>query len=122
MAPLADPLAALGLGYTAAPLDDLVALATIRRWSPTQLLEHPLEREQQERTRRSLERRLARARIGRFTPMSDFDWAWPTRIDRDAVEAALRLELRSGAVAQVVCWGLLPSGMLRHPLFPSGRE
>jgi len=97
MAPLADQLAALGLRYTAAHLDDLVALATKRRWSPTQLLEHLIEREQQERTRRSLERRLARALIGRFTPMSDFDWAWPTRIDRNAVEATLRLDFLADA-------------------------
>jgi DNA replication protein DnaC len=92
MAPLPDQLATLGLRYTAAHLDDVVALATKRRWSPTQLLEHLVESEQQERTRRSLERRLARSRIGRFTPMSDFDWAWPKRIDRAAVEAALRLD------------------------------
>ncbi len=91
MMTLADQLTALGLRDTAAHLDDLVALATKRRWSPTQLLEHLVESEQQERTRRSLERRLARSRLGRFTPMSDFDWAWPKRIDRAAVEAALRL-------------------------------
>lgn len=97
MAPLGDQLAALGLRYTAAHLDDVVALATKRRWSSTQLLEHLVEREQQERTRRSLERRLARARIGRFTPMSEFDWAWPTRIDRPAVEAALRLDFLADA-------------------------
>ncbi len=87
MAPLADQLATLGLRYTAAHLDDVVALATKRRWSTTQLLEHLAESEQQERTRHSLERRLARSRIGRFAPMSDFDWAWPKRIDRAAVEA-----------------------------------
>jgi DNA replication protein DnaC len=92
MAPLADQLAALGLRYTAAHLDDVVALATKRRWSTTQLLEHLVESEQQERTRRSLERRLARSRLGRFIPMSDFDGAWPKRIDRAAVEATLRLD------------------------------
>jgi hypothetical protein len=87
MAPLPDALTLLGLHHTAAHLDDLVALATKRRWSPTQLLEHLVEVEQQERARRSLERRLVRSRIGRFTPMGAFDWAWPTRIDRAAVEA-----------------------------------
>ena len=92
MAALADQLAALGLRYTAAHLDDVVALATKRRWGPTQLLEHLADTEQHERTRRSLERRLARSRVGRFTPMSEFDWAWPKRIDRAAVEAALRLD------------------------------
>jgi DNA replication protein DnaC len=92
MTPLTDTLKALGLHHTAAHLDDLVALATKRRWSPVQLLEHLVATEQHERTRRSLERRLARARIGRFTPMTDFDWAWPTRSDRAAVEAAVRLD------------------------------
>src|SRR6266542_4553172 len=97
MATLAEHLAALGLRYTAAHLDDVIALATKRRWSPTQLLEHLVESEQQERTRRSLERRLARSRLGRFTPMSDFDWAWPKRLDRGAVDAALRLEFLAEA-------------------------
>jgi DNA replication protein DnaC len=97
MSPLPETLKTLGLHHTAAHLDDLVAQATKRRWSPTQLLEHLAEAEQQERMRRSLERRLARSKIGRFTPMSDFDWAWPTRIDRPAVEAALRLDFLAAA-------------------------
>jgi len=97
MTPLAEQLAALGLRATAATLDDVVALATKRRWSPQQLLEHLATTEHQERTRRSLERRLARARIGRFTPMADFDWGWPKRIDRPAVDAALRLDFLADA-------------------------
>jgi DNA replication protein DnaC len=97
MAPLAEQLATLGLRYTAAHLDDVVALATKRRWSATQLLEHLADTEHQARTRRSLERRLARSRVGRFTPMSEFDWAWPKRIDRAAVEAALRLDFLADA-------------------------
>jgi DNA replication protein DnaC len=108
MAPLAEQLAALGLRDTAAQLDDIVALATKRRWSPTQLLEHLVQSEQQERTRRSLERRLARSRLGRFTPMSDFDWAWPKRIERALVEATLRLDFLAEArnVVLVAAQGL----------------
>jgi len=108
MAPLTEQLAALGLRYTAAHFDDVVALATKRRWSVTQLLEHLVETEHQERTRRSLERRLARSRLGRFTPMSDFDWAWPKRLDRAAVEAALRLDFLADArnVVLVAAQGL----------------
>jgi DNA replication protein DnaC len=108
MAPLAEQLAALGLRYTAAHLDDVLALATKRRWSLTQLLEHLAETEHQERTRCSLERRLARSRIGRFTPMSDFDWAWPKRIDRAAVEAVLGLDFLANArnVVLVAAQGL----------------
>jgi DNA replication protein DnaC len=92
MSLLPESLKTLGLHHAAAHLDDLVALATKRRFSPTQLLEHLAEAELQERTRRSLERRLARAKIGRFTPMSEFDWAWPTQVDRPAIDAALHLD------------------------------
>jgi DNA replication protein DnaC len=94
---LAEHLASLGLRYTAAHLDDVIALATKRRWSTIQLLEHLAATEQQERTRRSLERRLARSRIGRFTPMTAFDWSWPKRVDRAAIEAALRLDFLAEA-------------------------
>lgn len=89
---LADKLAQIGLRHTAATLDDLVATATKRRFGPAELLEHIADAEADDRARRGLERRLARSKIGRFNPMAAFDWNWPQRIDRDAVEAALRLD------------------------------
>jgi len=42
--------------------------------------------EENERKRRSLERRLNNARIGSFKPMTDYDWTWPKKIDRLAIE------------------------------------
>ncbi len=48
--------------------------------------------EEHERARRSLERRLAEAHIGRFKPLSDFDWTWPEQCDRGAIEALMSLE------------------------------
>lgn len=53
--------------------------------------------EAQERTRRSLERRLREARIGRFKPLADFDWHWPTECDRAAVEALMALDFLQDA-------------------------
>jgi len=108
MTKLADQLVDLGLRHTAATLDDLVALATKKRLSHTQLLEHIADREIADRARRSVERRLSRSKIGRFKPIADFDWAWPERIDRDAVDAALRLEFleRAGNVVLVAPQGL----------------
>jgi DNA replication protein DnaC len=47
--------------------------------------------EEQERARRSLERRLAAAHIGQFKPLVDFDWAWPKRCDRAAIEELMTL-------------------------------
>jgi DNA replication protein DnaC len=51
-----------------------------------------LEAERKERERRGLERRLKEANIGRFKPMSQFDWSWPTVIDRVQVEELFSLE------------------------------
>ncbi len=36
--------------------------------------------------RRSLERRLKNARVGAFKPIADFDWSWPKKIDREALD------------------------------------
>jgi len=45
-----------------------------------------LDIEETERQRRSLDRRLHAARIGTFKPLADFDWNWPKKVDRTAVE------------------------------------
>jgi len=67
-----------------------------------------VEWEEAERTRRSLERRLRDARIGRFKPLADFDWKWPTRCDRGAIEGLMSLEFIAEA-ANVVLVG--PNGV-----------
>jgi len=94
---LAPQLGSLGLRGAAEQLDDIVALATKKRWSPTQLLEHIIQLELTDRSRRSLERRLARSKLGRFKVMDDFDWTWPKKIDRDLVESCLQLDFIEGA-------------------------
>ncbi|MBU6474142.1 MAG: IS21-like element helper ATPase IstB, partial [Alphaproteobacteria bacterium] len=58
--------------------------------------------EEQERARRSLERRLKDARIGRFKPLCDFDWTWPKRCDRAAVEALMSLDFLNEATNAVL--------------------
>ncbi|MEO8901543.1 MAG: ATP-binding protein [Polyangiaceae bacterium] len=47
--------------------------------------------EEAERTRRSLERRIKDARLGRFKPLADYDWKWPKKIDRAAVDDLFKL-------------------------------
>ena len=47
--------------------------------------------EETERARRSQERRLRGAQLGRFKAIADFDWKWPTQCDRAAIETLLRL-------------------------------
>src|SRR6516165_2852175 len=61
-----------------------------------------LEWEEKERARRSLERRLGAAHIGRFKPLCDFDWNWPKRCDRAAVEALMSLDFLKDATNVVL--------------------
>jgi DNA replication protein DnaC len=56
-----------------------------------------LDWEDQERARRSLERRLRTAHIGRFKPLCDFDWNWPKNCDRAATEALMALDFLKDA-------------------------
>jgi DNA replication protein DnaC len=51
-----------------------------------------IEWEEAERARRSLERRLSSAHIGRFKPIADFDWHWPEQCDRLAITELMSLE------------------------------
>lgn len=50
-----------------------------------------------ERKQRSLERRLASAKLGRFKPLAEFDWQWPQRIDQQAVQRLMQLEFLADA-------------------------
>lgn len=67
-----------------------------------------LQWEEDGRALRSLERRVKNARLGRFKPLCDFDWQWPTQCDRGAVEALMSLEFMSEA-ANIVLSG--PNGV-----------
>ena len=53
--------------------------------------------EEQERTRRSLERRLRAARIGNFKPLADFNWQWPAECDQSLIAELMTLEFIQSA-------------------------
>ena len=61
--------------------------------SETQLAWIPqwLQREEDERAQRGLERRTRSAHIGRFKPLADFDWSWPTQCDKAAISDLMTL-------------------------------
>lgn len=67
-----------------------------------------LDIEETERARRSLKRRLDHARLGAFKPIVDFDWSWPTKCDRGAIEELFALGFLTEA-ANVVLIG--PNGL-----------
>jgi DNA replication protein DnaC len=62
-----------------------------------------IEWEEEERARRSMERRLASAHIGRFKPLCDFDWNWPASIDRATFDSLMTLDfLKEAANALLI--------------------
>ncbi len=94
---LAGLLTKVGLPAIGGCLEDFLARATKGRFTPVQIIEEIARLEQAEKTRRSLQSRLQRARIGRFKPLDNFDWNWPKRIERDLIERAFTLEfIREG--------------------------
>lgn len=50
-----------------------------------------LDWEEQERGQRGLQRRLNNAKLGRYKPLTDFDWKWPKRIDHNLILELMKL-------------------------------
>lgn len=67
-----------------------------------------LDWEETERTRRSLERRMRFAHIGRFKPLADFDWNWPEQCDQAAIAELMTLEFLQSATNAILVG---PSGL-----------
>jgi DNA replication protein DnaC len=68
----------------------------------TSWLQTLIQWEEEEHIRRSLERRLQSARLGRFKALDQFDWDWPTRCDRGAIEATLTLDFIQEAASVIL--------------------
>ncbi len=71
-------------------------------------LEPLLGWEETERARRSLERRLRCAHIGRFKTLADYDWAWPQQCDQRAIAELMTLEFLATATNAILVG---PSGV-----------
>jgi DNA replication protein DnaC len=67
-----------------------------------------LEIEERERQARSLQRRLANARLGAFKPLADFDYGWPAEFDRALLEELFTFAFLDAA-ANIVIVG--PNGL-----------
>lgn len=89
---LREQAAGLRLHWLLAHWGEVMAQPDQARW-----VELWLAWEAAERGRRSLERRLRGAHIGRFKPLADFDWAWPTQCDRAAIEELMTLQFMADA-------------------------
>jgi DNA replication protein DnaC len=69
--------------------------------------------EEDERDRRSLVRRLRDAHLGKFKVLTDFDWTWPKRIERAAIEELMSLSFMKDA-SNIVFLG--PNGVGKSTL------
>jgi DNA replication protein DnaC len=67
-----------------------------------------LELEEEERRLRSFARRIRDAKIGQFKPLAEYDWSWPTRIDRELVEELFTFKFVSQATNVVF---MAPNGL-----------
>jgi DNA replication protein DnaC len=93
-AELKHRLKALGLFGLIACCDEIID----KPW-----LREVLAIEERERQKRGLERRARDAHVGATKPMVDFDWAWPKKIDREAIEELFSLEfIKTGHNAVLV--------------------
>ena len=61
-----------------------------------------LQWEEDERQSRGLESRFAKAKLGRFKPMVEFDWSWPKKCDREAIEELMQLEFLKKAINPIL--------------------
>jgi DNA replication protein DnaC len=117
MPDLIERARALGLHGLVAHSDEIGAEPWVQRL---------IEIEEAERQRRGLERRLQRARLGRFKPIADFDWSWPKAIDREDIDELFRLRFLDAGTSVVLVG---PSGVgksmiaknLAHQVVLAGR-
>jgi DNA replication protein DnaC len=82
----------LKLGYLADSLPDFIQLATKKRMSPIEIVEYVVQKELEERGKKTTESRLKAARLGRYKPHADFDWNWPRKIPRSQIEQLFNLD------------------------------
>jgi DNA replication protein DnaC len=101
-------LAALGWKATSESLDDLVVSATKKRLGLVEALELIVALEEKHRAQRGLERRKSLSKLSKFKPLADFDWNWPTKIDRPLVESLIALDFLDDARNVVL---VAPSGL-----------
>lgn len=55
------------------------------------------------RSAKSLDMRLRYARIGKFKPLSEFDWGWPKKCERDVIERWMRLDFIKDVNNLILC-------------------
>jgi DNA replication protein DnaC len=105
---LEHSLSSVGFGLPRESIDDIIHEGVRTALAHEEILARIVEAERERRRLRSFQRRLSRSRLGTATPLADFDFQHPSRIDRGLIEQAfsLRFVNEGGAVLLVAPTGL----------------
>lgn len=79
----------------------------LEHWHELATEQHPmlsqwLRWELNSRKQRSLERRLSSAKLGRFKPLTEFDWQWPSKIDQQSVHRWMQCDFLQDATNPII--------------------
>ena len=88
---LNDHLDYLNLKYFQENLESLTQQAAQEQWTPLQYLGRLLEGEVHRRQDQRVARRVQAARFPVIKTLEQFDWGWPSKINRDQVRDLFRL-------------------------------
>ena len=89
--PLRTQLGQLHLGYTLQHYEALATEAAAQHWSHVDYLAHLIEGEAHRREDRSIARRVALARFPVLKTLDQFEWNWPSKINRLQIQNLFRL-------------------------------
>jgi len=89
---LAQRLAAMGLPFMYENYQDLARTAAEKHWSHLDYLTELINGEAAGREDRSIQRRIKLAHFPVHKTMDQFDWNWPTKINRAQIQNLFRLD------------------------------
>jgi DNA replication protein DnaC len=84
-------LASLKLSHLGAHFESLAQQAGAEQWSHVDYLARLIEGEAQAREDRSIQRRIGLARLPVLKTLDQFQWSWPTKINRPQIQNLFRL-------------------------------
>ena len=82
--------------------------ASVNQTTHKEFLADILGLEYDDGNQRSIQKRLRNARLGVFKPLAEFDWCWPTKIQKDTVAELMGLDFIKEQMNVIL---LGPSGM-----------
>ena len=106
--PVLEHLGYLNLKYFQENLESLTQQAAQEQWTPLQYLGRLLEGEVHRRQDQRVARRVQAARFPVIKTLEEFDWGWPSKINRDQVRDLFRLRFLEEHANVILLGGVSP--------------